>query len=889
MLKPGDPSINGLSGNEAASRLKEYGFNQLEEGKKVTPLDIFLRQFKSFVTYILIAAALISLLISEILNFLVISAIIMFVVVLGFIQEYRSEKALAELKKIVEPMSRVYRNGRLTEVPTRELVPGDVVVVESGDKVPADCRMAEKTYVRVDESALTGESVPVEKKSGDMLFSGTQVTEGRCKAKVESTGMRTKLGAIASLIQAEVEETPLQRKITQLSRTLAGIAIGACALTFVVGLYKGAPIAEILIISLALAVAAVPEGLPLTLTLTLAFGMKRMAEKKAIVRKMLAVETLGSVTVIATDKTGTLTKNEMTVEKIYFGGRIADVSGSGFLPAGEISVQGKKLSGRDKEAVELTLRAGALCNNSVLEQAGGAWKVIGDPTEGALVVAAAKMGLEKSALDSEYERSKELPFASERKLMTTFHETESGMFAYMKGAPENVLGKCTRILWDGEIRKLSSGDRKAVDGAASGFSEAAYRCLGIAFKEYKAGGDDESGMVFLGLVALRDPPREEVSSAIATCRSAGIKVVMITGDSRETALAIAKDIRIIDGSEKSAFEGMRDPKLRRMVEDHTITGDELDEISERELAEIVDGIKVYSRILPEQKLRIVKALKANGHIVAMTGDGVNDAPALKTADIGVSMGLKGTDVARESSSLVLQDDNFSTIVEAVKQGRAIFSNIEKFTTYLISRNFTEIVLILLGMLFLDFEFIPLLALQILFINTFDEIMPAISLGLDPARESLMNRKPRDPGEQILKRRNLAIIFSVALFMGVSSFMVYLSSNPWDSLEKARTMTFATIISSILFVPFAFRSLDESVLKTGFSSNRLMVIGSSITFLLTLIAMYTPQFHEIFSLTYLTPVDWALPLGVGLATMAFIELVKLAIRRMPGAFAYPTQK
>jgi len=871
----------GLSEQEAEKRIQEYGYNELKEKRKITPLKVLLRQFTNFIVWVLVAAAIISVSIGELINFWVISLIIAFVIILGFVQEYKAEKSMEALKKIVQPMTTVLRKGKVRKMPTRDVVPGDVLLLETGDNIPADAKIFEVIGLKVDESTLTGESIPVEKAEGDLIFAGTQMVHGKCKALVTATGMQTKLGKIAGIIQEIEEKTPLRIKITQLARSLAIIALIACALTFALGLFKGAPMAGMLIVALALAVAAVPEGLPLTLTLTLAYGMHHMAKQNAIIRKMLGVETLGSVTAICTDKTGTLTKNEMTLEKIFVNDKTFDITGAGYEPKGNFFVNDEKVDVNKEKNLILLLKAAALCSNAVLEEKKGKWGIIGDPTEAALVVAAAKADLWKDDLENDYKGVEEIIFTSERKLMTTMHKKGKGKIAFTKGAPEIVLKKCKFIEKKGGIEKLSKNEATKILKMNKEFASSAFRVLGIAYK--KASGpltpeNLEKDLIFLGLAAMIDPPREEVNESIEACKKAGIKVMMITGDNEETAKAIAKKIDLFDDKENK-FDGLKDEKLRRIVKDGAITGVELNELNEKEFERIVEGIVIYARIMPEEKLRIVKALKKKGHIVAMTGDGVNDAPALKKADIGIAMGIKGTDVAKEASVMVLQDDNFATIVEAVKRGRTIYENIEKFTCYLISRNFTEVILILFGIILLGFEFLPLLALQILFINTFDEIMPAIALGLDPVRKGIMSEKPRKPKEKILKKRNLILIVNIATFMALVSFLVFILNDPTANIQKARTLTFATIVSMIIFVPFAFRSLKESILEVGILTNKLLIIGVVFTFLLTLTVMYIPFLQEIFKLATLSLIDWVVPLSAAFATLIFVEIIKKATRRI----------
>ncbi len=870
-------STDGISPEESKKRLSIYGFNELEEKQKITPAKVFYRQLGNFIIWVLAAAALISFYINEVINFWVINSIIVFVLLLGFVQEYRAEKAMESLRNIMMPTTRAIRGGVLIEILTRDIVPGDVLELENGDSIPADSCVFELKNLKVDESSLTGESVPVEKDLDDLLFAGTQVVGGKCRAIVVSTGMKTELGKIAGLIQESEEETPLQKSIASLAKVLAIIALSASTFSFILGVMIGAPVGEMLVIALALAVASVPSGLPFIITITLAHGMRKMAENNAIIRKMLAVESLGSTSVICTDKTGTLTKNEMTVERLFVDDRIIEVTGSGYTPEGSFLETGEIASIESVPDMRLLLKISTLCNNSSLVENGTGWQAAGDPTEVALLTAALKGGFSKESLESDFVRTDELMFTSERKLMTTIHKSEMNDIAYTKGACKVVLDHCSKIMDNGEVRTLTSDNITHILTQNDEFAEGAYRVLAVAFRnlaEKQYDTEIESELVFVGLVAMIDPVRPEVPKAISLCKDAGIKVVMITGDNGKTAKAIASRVGIkTNYSHDSAYlEG----KLGAIVSDGVITGEELDSLNDAEFQQIVEHISVYARVMPKQKLRIVKALKNKGHVVAMTGDGVNDAPALKTADIGISMGEKGTDVARESSVMVLQDDDFSTIVEAVKQGRAIYENIEKFTLYLVSRNFTELILILLGITLLGFDLVPLLALQILFINMFDEIMPAIALGLDPAREDVMNRKPRPMGEKILGGRRLAFVVIVALLMGLSCFSVYLLADPFVDLMNARTITFAAIVSMILFVPFAFRSLKDPILKVGISDNRLMIVGVTSTFLLTMGVMYIPFFSSIFELVPLNPTEWIIPVSVAFGVLIGIEILKAAI-------------
>lgn len=870
-----ESSPDGLSEQEAQERLASYGKNELTEQRKTTALKVFAGQFVNLIVWVLMAAGVISLAIGETIDFWVIMFTIAVVIILGFIQEYRAEKAMEALKSIVQPETTVIRDKRLRKILTVNVVPGDILVLETGDKVPADALIFETVALKIDESALTGESVPVGKVENESTFAGTQIVHGKCKALVTATGMNTKIGQIASLIQTKDEDTPLQVKITKLSLTLAFLAVLASGITFAIGLYIGAPFADMLLISLALAVAAVPEGLPLTLTITLAYGMKKMAGHNAIIRKMLAVETLGSTTIICTDKTGTLTRNEMTVEKLFVSETELEVTGSGYVPKGEFLKRGNNANVKNDVTSLNLLRGITLCNNSAIEKKDDKWEVVGDPTEIALTVAAAKADLWKDELDKDYEMTEEIVFTSERKIMTTIHKTGTGYTSFTKGAPEFVLPECSIIEKNGERFPLTEKDREIILDKNLEFASSAYRVLAVACKEETVGADTdefEKDMIFLGLVAMIDPPREEAREAVTMCRKAGIKVIMITGDNQETAKAIGRNIGLFD--DKKGCGVYEDEKLLRIAEDCAVTGDELEELNDEEFDIIVENINVYARTMPEQKLRIVNALQNKGHIVAMTGDGVNDAPALKKADIGIAMGIKGTDVAKESSVMILQDDNFASIVEAVRGGRTIYNNIEKFITYLISRNLMLVILIMAGISLLGFELIPLLALQILFINMFNEIIPAVSLGLDPATDGIMSKPPRDPKENFLKKRNLFLVITLALAMGIASFLVFAMNDPATDTTMARTLTFATVVSMILFIPLAFRSLEKSLFTIGVFSNRLMIAGVTATFFATMSVMYIPKLNSAFGLVALSPSEWIMPVAVAFVTFLFAEGLKL---------------
>ncbi len=795
--------MEGLTQDRAEKKLEEHGKNELEEKDPVTKWKVFKRQFSNVLIWILIAAAGISWIANEMLEFYFINAIIGIIATMGFVQEWKAEQAMEQLQEMTEPQIDVIRDGEVKEVLSKNIVPGDILKLEMGDKIPADAEILENTDLRVDEAILTGESKPVSKQTEDEVYSGTTVVHGRATVKVTATGMDTELGKIADEIQQEDEESPLQKKVDRLGKKLGVFALFSTGLIFALGLNEGAHFTEIIIVTLALAVASIPEGLPLALTLTLSVGMKDMAKNNAIVKKMLAVEGLGSTTTICTDKTGTLTKNEMTVKKLFVDDKELDVTGSGYIPEGEIIDAGKEVE--INETLEKALKTGLLCNNATLSNEEG-HSINGEPTEGALVVLGAKAGLDKEELDEQYEREKEILFTSERKMMTTVHDVEGSKDAFVKGAPEVVLEKCSSIVVDGEEVKLTEDKREEILQKNQEFAGDALRVLGLAYRtdveEPLTEKNVEQDLTFLGLAGMIDPARDEVKQALEECEQAGINVKMVTGDNPTTAKAIAMDIGLTDT-----------PKV--------LTGPEIEEMTEEELEEKVPEVDIYARTKPDHKLHIVNALKEDGEIVAMTGDGVNDAPAIKKADVGIGMGIKGTDVTKESSDMILQDDNFETIVSAVGDGRRIYDNIEKFTTYLVSRNFTEIILIALGIALLGFEYLPLLAIQILFLNVIGEEFPAISLGLDPGSDNIMDRPPRNPDVGILHKRNLFFMISMALVMGGTTFVVFMLSNPLEQIDLARTTAFITIMMMIITANH-YRSLDDSIFEIGMFRNRWLV-------------------------------------------------------------------
>ena len=740
---------SGLSQEEAQKGLVQFGRNELLKKKGVSPWMLFLEQFKSFLIILLLFAVALSAVLGEVVDAVLIGVIVFFAAGLGFIQEHRAEKAMEALKKMAAPTAAVLRDGQETEMAATELVPGDVILISTGDRIPADARLIEAVNLKTDEASLTGESVPIEKMNdpiagevnvGDrrnMVFMGTAAVYGRAKAVVTATGMSTEFGKIAGMLQeVQAERTPLQINLDRLGKYIGIAALTLCFALAGIGIIRGHEFLEMLIWGIALAVAAVPEALPAVVVICLALGVRRMAKRNALMRRLPAVETLGSTTYICSDKTGTLTQDKMTVRRIYVDGKLIDVTGTGYEPMGEFHNDGNTIELAQSSALETLLRASSLCNDTSLTSVNGAWEVKGDPTEGALVVVAAKAGLWQEELNSQLPRIDEIPFSSDTKRMTTVHETIQGKVAYSKGAPEVILDSCSYVYANGEEIQLTAKDKEYVLSVVQTMAGDALRVLGMAYRRLETNTAVtpaiEKDMVFAGLVGMIDPPREEVKEAIETCDQAGIKSVMITGDHKVTAIAIAKELGLFKG-------GL------------ALTGAELDNLSHEEFEASVEKIEVYARVSPAHKLRVVEALAKKGHVVAMTGDGVNDAPALKKADIGIAMGITGTDVTKEAADMVLTDDNFASIVAAIQEGRGIFDNIKKFLMYLLGCNIGEILLMAVAVLFgpllgLPVGALPLIAIQILFVNLTTDGLPAIALSVDPADPDIMKQKPHPRGQ-----------------------------------------------------------------------------------------------------------------------------------------------
>jgi len=877
---------DGLSSQEVQKRLEEFGPNELKKEKGKSPVRLFLEQFTDILIIILLVATALSMAIGEFYDAIVIIAIVMACAVLGFTQEYKAEKALEALKKMTAPTATVLRDGKEMELETRDLVPGDIILLYTGDKVPADARLIEAMNMKTDEAPLTGESTPVNKNVKPLpeetivsdrrntLFTGTVVVYGRGKALVTSTGMNTEFGKIAKMVQVtEEEETPLEKRMGHVGKWIGILSILVCAVVAIFGIYKGRGPLDMVLWAISLAVAAVPEALPAVVTGALAVGMYRMARENAIVRRLPAVETLGCTSVICADKTGTMTKGEMTVQRIYVNDEALKVRGVGYEPQGEFLFEDKKLDPTKEKELYILLKAATLCNDAKLEKEEGKWIVKGDPTEGALVVAAAKADLWKEEIEKKEPRINEIPFSSERKRMTTMHETYGkSKIAYMKGAPEIVLEKCIKVYTNGKLRKLTDGMRKQMLAVNAAMAIQALRNLGFAYKELPESAtsldeEDEEGFVFLGIMGMIDPPRGEVKDAIYLCNKAGIKVVMVTGDHKLTAVAVAKALNLVGENEGE--------------EDRVLTGAELDKIGDEEFGKMVDNVVIYARVSPEHKVRIVKALRKKGYICAMTGDGVNDAPALKMADIGVAMGITGTEVTKEASDMVLADDNFATIVKAVREGREIYGNIKKYLTYLLRCNIMEILVLFFAMMLshTSESAIALTTIQILWVNLTTDGLPAIALGVDPGDPDLMERKPRNPNESIFTRDVKVYLSAVPVLMTVLLLGAYFYTLEAYGLVEARTQLFTALVLMELANAVNARSLKYTVFKVGLFKNKFLWLAVLSSLGLQLMVLYVPVLHGIFEVTYPNIFDWTVAVVFTLIVFFSIEIGKyIASRR-----------
>jgi Ca2+-transporting ATPase len=864
-----ETTVRGLNHDEAVQRLTEHGPNELIAARRISPLALLFEQFKNVLIVILLIAIILSAILGHTVEAIAIAVIVLFAVVLGFVQEYRAERAIEALKDMAAPTAKVLRDGIETHIPARELVPGDIFLLHAGDRIPADARLMESINLQVEEAALTGESNPVSKHTepvilenpalGDrknLVYAGTSATYGRGTAIVTATGMQTEFGKIAQLLQTiENSRTPLQENLDKVGGLLARAALVLVGVIAVLGIVRGQPPLEMLIFAIALAVAVVPEALPAVVTISLAIGVQRMVKRNALVRRLPAVETLGSTSVICSDKTGTLTKDEMTVRRIFTAGQFVEVSGAGYEPTGKFTVNGTDQ--KPPDALDRLLIGATLASDAQIMRQDGQWSAKGDPTEAALVAAAAKAGFDKVELETQFPRVDEIPFTSETKRMTTLHQSPQGIVAYSKGAPEIIFDSCTSVSSANGDQPFDAADRERYVQSAQEMAKDALRVLAIATKSGTDRGNAEKGMTLLGLAGMIDPPRPEAAAAIRTCEEAGIKPVMITGDHPLTAQAVAQELgllktgRVLIGSD---LEQLDDPGLKAQVEE----------------------IEVYARVSPAHKLRVVTALQELGHVVAMTGDGVNDAPALKKADIGIAMGITGTDVTKEASDMMLTDDNFASIVAAVEEGRAIFGNIKKYLMYLLSSNIGEIGL-MAGATLLGLP-LPLTAVQILYVNLATDGLPALALAVDPPETDLMTRKPRDSHSGIFTRPVVVLmvvggLWSTVINLGLFSWAL----NSGRSIAEAMTMTFVSLVLIQFFKAYNFRSDRHSVLRQPFANKWL---NRAILWELVLLGLivYVPFLHEPFSTFSLTLIDWVIVVGLALTISPILELAKWMERR-----------
>ena len=907
-----DTSPLGLTSAEARRRIARYGPNELVQTRKISPLRILLGQFTDVLVIVLIIAAVISAALglaqdetADLYDAALIIVIVIMNAILGFIQEYRAERSLEALKDLAAPKAHVLREGELLSVASKDLVPGDITVLAAGDRVPADARLFEVASLRVNEAPLTGESVSVTKAVeplprdaflGDrknMMFMGTSVDVGRGKAVVVETGMSTELGKIAGLVQQETkEDTPLQKQLDRLGRQIGIAILAAAGLIFLIGVLRDPGHIELLFLTaVGLSVAAIPEGLPAIVTISLALGLQRMIRRHALIRKLPAVEALGAASVICSDKTGTLTKGEMNVRVLVAGAHPYDVSGEGFDPSGSIRTAGEAVDLDAHPGLRRLLECGALCNDAVLKKDRDRWVVEGDPTEGALLVASRRAGLDPDEIRSAWPRVAEIAFTSERKKMSTLHARLSEaelrevltvpegerperlrgreVVLHAKGAPERLLEACTHHLVDGERKPLSEYDRKQYLFENQEMASRALRVLGLGYREFS--GDlpplTEEGLerdlTFLGFAGMMDAPRSDAIAAIQRCKKAGIRVVMITGDHKLTAMAVAREMGILR-------EG-----------DLALTGEELEKIPDEELVRQVDRIRVYARVAPEHKMRIVEAWKKAGHIVAMTGDGVNDAPALKRSDLGVAMGITGTDVAKESADMVLTDDNFASIVAAVEEGRGIYENIRKFVAFLLSANAGEVLIMFIATVAIaDPQFLPFFSpVQLLWINLVTDGLPALALGVDPYPTDIMDRPPRNPKEGVLSRDILFLIVVVASILTVGTLGVFaLELDEGADAIRARTVAFTTIVFFELFLVFAIRSPRQTIRQVGVFTNPQLILAVLGSMALQAVVIYVPFLHGVFETEPLTPLDWLETFLISLSAFAFVEVLKILRRR-----------
>ena len=866
-------SRSGLTREEAEERLRQHGPNELREKGKTPAVIVFLRQFASPLIYILLIAVLVELFIMQKpTDAAVIMVVLTVNAVIGFIQEVRAERAMEALKKLAVPHARVIRSGSVADTVAAHLVPGDVILLEAGDKVPADARLIESASLSIDESILTGESMPVEKFTaaiegeatvadiGNMVHMGCAVVNGRGYAVVTDTGMDTEIGRISARIQdVKPPPTPLQRNVSRLGRYIGILVLTIITVLIVIGLFKGYTFDELFALAVAAAVSAIPEGLPVMVTVVLALGIRRMVKRNALIRKLPAVETMGSVNVICSDKTGTLTESEMTVRSIYLAGRSIEVTGAGYRPEGEFLESGRKLNSEGDNDLLLALRISILCNDSLLKNDEGKYHLMGDPTEGALLVAALKGGLSQDALQKEQPRLAELPFSSEKRYMATLHPCVDGKaITFVKGAEDRMLALSRQMLVNGEVVELTPQRRAEIEQVNLEMASRALRVLALAYADCSPAPEKlsheflDGSLILVALVGMIDPPRAEARKAVADRKAAGIKVVMITGDQKATAVAIASELGLPQGE--------------------ALTGLELAVLSDEQLQERIERISVFGRVEPMHKLRIVDTLKSKGYTVAMTGDGVNDGPALRSADIGIAMGIKGTDVAREAADMVLTDDNFASIVAAVEEGRVIFSNIRRSVFYLLSTSIGELFLyiaaIIAGMP------LPLVAVQILWVNLVTDGVCTIPLGMEPKHSNVLAEPPRRAKSGILYQGMLWRIVFMALVMSMITFSAFGWALAGAGLEKARTIAFTLLVAFQWFNALNARSDRQSIFRLGFFGNRPLIGGIALAVLLQIMVIYLPPLQQVFYTVPLGLSDWGFIVFIALTLLLVEELRKL---------------
>lgn len=883
---------DGLTNKEAEKRLDEYGRNELEQETDSGWIKILVHQFINPLVFVLVVAALIALVAGKTIDTFVIGVVIIVNAAIGFFQEFKAEAAISALRKRAAPLADVLRckdggDCEQTSIPAEEVVPGDVILLEAGDKVPADARVFEAKNLEVDESMLTGESVPVSKtiepfeedlSLGDrtnLVFGGTIVTEGRGKAIVYATGQKSQMGKIATLIQeTEKAESPLQIQTNQLGKKLGFLAFIAGSLIFMMGFIRGFDLESLLLFSIAAVVSSIPEGLPAVMTITLAVGVNRMARRNAIIRRLPAVDTLGATTVISTDKTGTLTTNQMTVKEIFAAGGVIEVTGTGFNPEGDFLLDDNKIEIGDYEPLRKILKIGVLCNDSSLTQEDdrdeNQWEIVGDPTEGALIVASRKAGFIKKELEEEYPRIEEIPFSSEKKFMATFHETpEGGVMVCVKGAPETIIEQCSQVLTEEGNKEFPNDEKDKILDISEGMAKNALRVLAVAYKSIGKEDIDEtleglnSGngkLVFGGLMGMIDPPRPEVTEAIERCKRAGIKVMMVTGDHRITGEAIARQVKICEANQK------------------VFTGQELDQMSDDELDDVILETAVFARVSPDHKQRIVASLQRLGHVVAMTGDGVNDAPALKSAQIGVAMGITGTDVTKETAEMVLTDDNFASIVNAAEEGRVVFQNVRKVVQFLIATNVGEVLTLLGAIWLLPIGQLIFTPVQILWVNLVTDGILDITIALEPKEGDVMDEKPRKPETRIIDRGMFFQVIYVAIFMAVGTLWIYLSEFNAGEAQRAQTMAFITIAMFQVFNSFNVRSRTRSLFQLGVFSNKYLIGAIIVSVSLLVLVTLVPFLQVALDTVPLALRDWGLIALVASSVFIAGELMKLVWSR-----------